>query len=79
VPSPNLHPNSGKCFRINIDVEQEVEMKELFANKELMDMMKDKGWEPPTSRHYRDRTMQAEYHFSEVAFNEEFETQPRPL
>lgn len=67
------------CDMSRTAAEQEVEMKELFANKELMEMMKEKGIEPPTSPHYRDRTMEAEYHFSEVAFDEEFETVPRPL
>lgn len=66
------------CNMSRTAAEQEVEMKELFANKELMAMMKDKGWEPPTSPHYGDRTMEAEYHFSEIAFDEEFEAQPRP-
>lgn len=59
--------------------EQEAHMKELFANKELMDMMKEKGIAPPTNPNYRDRKMETEYHFTEVAFDEEFEAQPRPL
>lgn len=67
------------CDMSSTAAEQEVEMKEIFANKELKAMMKDKGFEPPTSPHYRDRTMEAEYHFSEIAFDEDFETQPRPL
>lgn len=66
------------CDMSRTAAEQEVEMKEIFANKELMKMMTEKGIAPPNNMQYRDISMQTEYQFPEIAFDEEFDAQPRP-